>query len=363
MPIENDTTLNLKILIMKKLFTTLSITLLVFSLSAQNLIETQNSYAVEKQKADISIMSPKVFMDTLGWNDFLTTTSIWTLGYTGGGYVFGNGVDGHTTFAQGYYNVNSLTYGVTGAMVWISNIDIQSASGSDVVISLALIDDSSSYGPTGGPYFDIACPGSILSTASFNINTVDTTYAGAYGIQFVDFPTTYYFDNQDFALIFDASAVNTAGDTVGVLASDEGLNSSIFGEQYTWWLYPAATPFWTQASHVFTTAGTRMPAIFAIVDNDFVNIGEYGFFQGLQLTVSPNPTPDYVNVAYAINNEANVTIQIIDANGKIVATQEDGTQAAGTYNSTFDLSQFASGVYYCSVSSESGRLTKKFIVE
>lgn len=351
---------------MKKVFTFLACALIVFSVSAQNLVELKNTNSPVAKPFKMSLNSPKVTMDTLGWNDYLTlTTQIWSLGYTGGGYVFGNNADGNAMCAQGFYNVNSATYGVTGAMIWFSDIYQNSASGTDIVVNLCFVDDSSSYGD-GTNNYDIACPGTVLQTATINISAIDTTSAGANGISFVTFPATAYFDGSlDGAIVIDSRNALAAGDTIGIIGSDEGVASQIFGEPYCWWMYPVdgVTDFWVQTSHVFTTAGSRMPAIFAIVDNDYVGIDDAGYFQGLQLSIYPNPASEILNVAYGVENNANINIKIFSADGKLVIDQNEGSFTSGKYNSTFNISNLAKGNYYLSISSGSGRLTKGFVVE
>jgi hypothetical protein len=106
-----------------------------------------------------------------------------------------------------------------------------------------------------------------------------------------------------------------------------------------------------------------MPAIFAIVDLDYVNVDEHVFFQGLQLTLSPNPASDLLTVAYGVQNQTKARIEIFDMNGRIVLTSDQGLVVPGSYSTTLNISSLAAGSYVCSIVSDNGRLTKKLLIK
>jgi len=345
---------------------------MIFSASAQEItpreaqVKGSNSVLVPNQQ------SSRVLNDTLGWDDFLTyTTQIWSWGWTSGGYIFGTGAqdEGYAfnTFAQGYLNDQTSNFGVVGAWLWVSAIDVKSPSPCDIELSVQLLTGNSSYSG-GGVSYDITCPsGTALAVGSFNITDVDTVSGasgGANGLLGVDFNSTVLITpGVDFAIVFDASACTISGDTIGVIASDDGVANNIYGEEYTFLKYAAASPFWILVTHAIQGGTGRMPALFAIVDLDFVNVDEVDFFQGMQLTLSPNPTADILTLAYGVKNNTNARVEIIDMNGRIVYSSDYGYVTAGSYSTTVDVSNFAAGQYYACVVSDNGRLTKKLIIQ
>jgi len=355
---------------MKKIYTSVLAIFIVFSLTAQNVIQTLESEIRDVKSLNVNLNNTsKQTYDTIPWNDFLDySTNIISWGLIGGGWIFGTNAGSGTipgnTFAQGYIDYGGTTFGVVGAMVWVNDAQIISANGCNINIKLARIDGSSVYGPGGGqPNFEIDCPGTVLAQKSFHISDVDTVWEQEAGITFVHFDEPVYIgDFSPFALIFDASECSASGDTIGVFASSDGVADMIYGVEYTWWRYPASTAFWAQLSHIFGSS-TRIPAMFAIIDRDYVNVNEPDFFYGLQLTLYPNPTTDILNIAYGLNKSMDTRIEIYDVNGRIIHIENLGLVTEGTHSTTINTNNFAKGNYYCAVISEQGRLIKQFIIQ
>lgn len=354
---------------MKKLYVLCIVLAVAFTAGAQEISVYDAQINGSKSIPAINDQSTRVLLDTLGWQDFLTySTQVWSYGWSGGGYIFGTSGDLGSgtilnTFAQGYLNDQSSNFGVVGAWIWVSDIDIQSGTPCDIQMSVKLLTGTSSYS-VGGTNYDITCPGgSALATGSFNIADVDTVWASAAGLIGVDFTTTALITpGQDFAIQFDASACSASGDTIGVIASDEGVADLMFGKEYTFVYYPGLTNY-ALYDHLITGGCTRMPALFAIIDLDYVNVDDVDFFQGMQLTLAPNPAADILTLAYGVRNNTNAKVEIIDMNGRIVYSADYGFVTAGSYSTTIDVSNFATGQYYACVVSDNGRLTKKLIIE
>jgi hypothetical protein len=74
----------------------------------------------------------------------------------------------------------------------------------------------------------------------------------------------------------------------------------------------------------------------------------------------PNPTSGETSIKFNVANESNVTLQITDLTGKVVFTKTNAIQA-GSNQLSFDASSYNSGVYYLTLSSDNGTVTKKFI--
>lgn len=351
---------------MKKIYFAVIAVVMSLTMTAQNVIEPLSSFDAGQKEIKLLNDFAKVNYDTLGWSEFLTITQgVTRFRLTGGGFIFGtntgnNGIPGNT-FGQGFFDSFGGTYGITGALLWVSDINILSANGCNIYVRAHKIDATQTYSG-GGVSHTINVPGTIMGESSFHISTVDTTEAGNDGFVVTQFATPLYvWDGSDFALVFDASECSASGDTIGVFASSDGVQDQIFGIDYTWWKYPSANPFWVKYNHVFSN--TRMPVIFAIIDRDFVNVNDVNFFQGLQLSVYPNPASDILNVDFAVNSDMNTRIDILDINGKIVYTSNLGLKQTGSHNTSIDISNLSSGAYFVSIAGAKGRLTKKLIVE
>jgi hypothetical protein len=336
---------------------------------AQNEIQSFESVVKGSKDIDVNIPSTRVDLDTMGWNDFLNySTQVYSFGWSGGGYIFGTSslLGGTTilnTFAQGYINDVSVNFGVVGAFAWISDVDILSATGCNVQIKLKALSGTSGY-TIGGNAHSITCPGGAdLATASFNINDVDPVWTSAQGLISVYFAApSLILPGQDFALVFDASDCSAQTDTIGVMASEDGVADQIFGRDNSFVYYPALSNY-VLVDHLLVGGSGRMPGLFAIIDNDFVNVEDFDFFQGMQLTLFPNPSSDILTVSFALNSNSNAQVVIFDMNGRIVYSFDHGFVSAGDFSTTIDISNFAKGQYLCSVISDNGRLTKTLIVK
>jgi hypothetical protein len=75
-------------------------------------------------------------------------------------------------------------------------------------------------------------------------------------------------------------------------------------------------------------------------------------------SIYPNPTSGIVNVNYFGNQSAEMTIQVIDITGKVVATY-----LTSAYSYTIDLSQLAAGSYTMQITGDGGVATKKLILQ
>jgi hypothetical protein len=80
------------------------------------------------------------------------------------------------------------------------------------------------------------------------------------------------------------------------------------------------------------------------------------------LNAYPNPASNVVTFSYALASESNVTINITDITGKVVATINEGTKATGSYTTQFNTAALSAGTYFYSVLTNNGTATKKLVV-
>lgn len=80
------------------------------------------------------------------------------------------------------------------------------------------------------------------------------------------------------------------------------------------------------------------------------------------LNAFPNPVTNVVTFSYALASESNVTINISDITGKVVASINEGTKAAGSYTTQFNTAALSAGSYFYSIITNNGSATKKFVV-
>jgi hypothetical protein len=81
------------------------------------------------------------------------------------------------------------------------------------------------------------------------------------------------------------------------------------------------------------------------------------------LNVFPNPSTDNAQVNYNLANETNVTINIYDVAGKLISSENKGSEAAGRHFSLINTSDMANGFYTVTVLTNNGSTTTKMIVK
>lgn len=159
-------------------------------------------------------------------------------------------------------------------------------------------------------------------------------------------------------LMFDEALEVSAGDLILVMAGHYGGNDVGFGmaqetEQGVWGYDASSTRF-----------GLADPnAIMVRADmRDFASIEEEAI-KGFSVSQNmPNPFGDNAVINYELTEAANVSVQFVDISGKLVASINNGTQAAGTYKLDVDANEFAEGVYFYTFTVGTQTITKRMVV-
>jgi hypothetical protein len=83
----------------------------------------------------------------------------------------------------------------------------------------------------------------------------------------------------------------------------------------------------------------------------------------VKLTIYPNPATKYSTISYFVNKEANVSLNILDINGRIIKSLKRAKQERGQYSITFNPESIKSGIYFCQLIIGDEKITQKIIVE
>jgi hypothetical protein len=76
----------------------------------------------------------------------------------------------------------------------------------------------------------------------------------------------------------------------------------------------------------------------------------------------PNPFTGETMINFNLDNAAQVNFEVFDISGKVVYSKNLGTLGAGSNSFRFDGTQLSAGVYYYTVSTPNGKVTKKMII-
>ena len=95
---------------------------------------------------------------------------------------------------------------------------------------------------------------------------------------------------------------------------------------------------------------------FIALGNFDVNVNEVSNVSNF--TVFPSPATSEVNLKFTAQEAATVTLT--DITGRVMVSEQ---VAAGSVSKSYDVSNFAQGLYFVTVSSASGQTTEKFMVK
>ncbi|MCX6243981.1 MAG: Omp28-related outer membrane protein [Bacteroidetes bacterium] len=76
----------------------------------------------------------------------------------------------------------------------------------------------------------------------------------------------------------------------------------------------------------------------------------------------PNPAADQTVISFSLPASDRISLDLYDVNGRMISHISDGVYPAGTSNVTVSISGFNAGVYYYTLQSSTGKLTRKMIV-
>jgi hypothetical protein len=104
-----------------------------------------------------------------------------------------------------------------------------------------------------------------------------------------------------------------------------------------------------------------------LVDNPTEKVREFQLESGIplktQLKCYPNPARDAAMIQYTVPDERNITIDIIDGQGRLVKRLINNEfRTAGSYNVALHANEFANGFYLIVFRAGAAGLTEKFFV-
>jgi len=90
-------------------------------------------------------------------------------------------------------------------------------------------------------------------------------------------------------------------------------------------------------------------SVFFHLDNT-TSVGVEEFTNGVKVGQNmPNPSNGVSTIAYELETANTVALSVYDVTGKLIASQSEGSQSAGTHTISFNGSDLAAGVYYYSL--------------
>lgn len=320
-----------------------------------------------KNVSSIKHLNDKTPTDTSGWvanpskwlpGEFALGGTVTLYGYTGGGSVFGTNISGNDidVCAQGYLNLGSASFGVEGILVGFYRKDEIAGTGTADFQLWSMAANSAWEDPSQSATYTQTYngPSAMLGSVTVGIAAMDTNW---FSLTYGAFASTISVNATDFACVVNANGIEAVDDTVGI-ASDQLLE----GFRLTYH-YVGVNSRWYVTNDLFGGTLDNNVAIFAVIDDNFLGVDDYDFYNNMQLSAYPNPAINEANIAYNLNEDMdNVTLVVYDMTGKEVYNQAYGNQVKGSYNVSLDMANYTSGNYFYSLISNGNRLTKRMVV-
>ncbi|MBL4703468.1 MAG: PKD domain-containing protein, partial [Flavobacteriales bacterium] len=166
--------------------------------------------------------------------------------------------------------------------------------------------------------------------------------------------------------------IATASATTVYITSGATVNFTNTGSpatSYNWNFGDGNSSTSTSPSNTYSLVGTYTVILTGTLgsctDTDTITItvlmsvAIHEVVDGISMTMYPNPTEGLVNINMVNTNNVNVEIQIMDAIGKIIGSQQ---HTGHDIRTSFDLSNRPAGIYLVRVLTNGGVLTKRISV-
>lgn len=313
---------------MKKIYTFAAAMLVAGSVFAQRQTTTVRTF----ENASIAMPSAQAeaAIDTLAPTVICAQPGLALTGSQGGGYVAGTNAYGD--LEKGTLIFPAQAYNVTDMLVLFGAKE--AVSNGSFVAYIYPVDTAA--GTIGA---------AMATSDPVSIANIDTT------LQFTEFSfSTPAYINGPVMLSVE---VDNGGDTVGVVHTVDNCGGGTAFEKWSdgSWVAMADPNGWGLDVQFY---------ILARVD-DNVSIEENGLLNASTVRAFPNPANDIVNLTYLLNDNADVTINVMDIQGRMVKSMNEA-QTAGSQFVELNVSDLSAGTYFYSVQSGAQTLNGKFVV-
>jgi hypothetical protein len=321
--------------------------LLALLISSANLLAQRNFSASKTEPAPSLPTAAKVLsaFDTLGLANFNASPKVLYLDQLGN-YVVGSNFFGDLAKAQ-EFNITSRKNVGKVLFYFAAKKKVAPDSLSYLLVNIYALDGNGFASTTTK-----ACPGTILHSRKLLLDSIDTIAGNFTTVNFDWAPTDDSI--RDFAVGFDMTHLDTA-DRVGLYATkDSSANKSqrswekqIDGKWYTMLRsWPLDIDF----------------AIFPIVDTLFVGVKKQHLHEVSNFSLFPNPATDKIKLSFVPNEAGPMRICIHDTKGTLVYSTQFNNYRPGVFEHEIITTNFAAGVYSCSILTNTSLLSKKLIL-
>lgn len=164
-------------------------------------------------------------------------------------------------------------------------------------------------------------------------------------------------------VLFSVSIPTGSGDTLAVFSTKDNCADAA---DLSWeeWDNSGSLTWDKLADNWQIAAGNPLNvdlAIYPIVDGP-VGVAAVSKNGLTLMNAFPNPTNNLVNFGFSLEESSDVTIEIMDVTGKVIATIELGGRSAGANRFIYDASALTAGNYFYAIKTNDAKLVSRFTV-
>jgi hypothetical protein len=191
-------------------------------------------------------------------------------------------------------------------------------------------------------------PGTQIATTTISNSDIDTT--GYFSFAFFA-PPVYV--NTNFAVVLDYTSFGD--DSLGIVSCIAGDPGTVESS----WIKLNSNAWRT----VLKNFGANIDMYVVVVtDQSTASIDSPRFFNGMKMSLSPNPAVTSTNIVYELENPSTVALEVFNSQGKTVMKINETEQRSGNHVVNFNTENLSDGNYYVSLLVNGKRLTKKLII-
>jgi hypothetical protein len=166
---------------------------------------------------------------------------------------------------------------------------------------------------------------------------------------------------QSVTLSFDEFHLENAGDVVEVYAFDPQINNGTLLGQFSGAVIPPDVTSYTGSMFIIfqTNASNTAQGWKAHYSSQAVGLPENGILENL--TISPNPAQQFVNVSFNADCNDAVNVSLFSTAGKEVSAWHI-TPQNGMFRHQFELGELAKGIYFLRLRSCKGDSMHKLVI-
>ena len=161
----------------------------------------------------------------------------------------------------------------------------------------------------------------------------------------------------------DFSSINFQFRKNGAILNNYGT-SLIAASNYTQWTTSISLLTMPDTLLISAFSGQNPGSKLKIDAIDFLlPVGETEYINVEKIVSYPNPVIDKLSIRFNLKKENDVTVRLIDITGKELMKRSLGNLSSGSYNESFAISEFSSGVYFIEFTLGSEKTVNKFMIK